>query len=175
MYQNSAVRVDAFDSNMQKIAYYGQIEEIWELSYPGFKLPIFRCRWVQGRQGVMKDKYGSTTVDLEQVGYREEPFVVISQVSQVFYVHDTRNKKRQVVLPEKQQVVRVENLVEEFEYNQSNEVPLFDTSILPVILASELTPYLRDGRKEDVPVVKRRRKNECPKIDDHVIDFKRLH
>ena len=90
-------------------------------------------------------------------------------------MRDTRNKKQQVVLPGKKQVVGVENPVEEFEYNRSNEVPLFDTSILPVILTSELTPYLKDGRKEDVPVAKRRRKNECPKIDDHVIDFKRLH
>jgi hypothetical protein len=97
VYQNYAVRVDAFDNNMQKGTYYGQIEEIWELSYPGFKMPIFRCRWVQGRQGIMKDRYGYTTVDLEQVGYMEEPFVLASQVSQVFYVHDTRNKKRQVV------------------------------------------------------------------------------
>ena len=48
VYQNSAVRVDAFDSKMQKIAYYGQIEEIWELLYAGFKVPVFRCRWVQG-------------------------------------------------------------------------------------------------------------------------------
>jgi len=46
VYQNSAVRVDAFDSKMQKIAYYGQIEEIWELLYAGFKVPVFRCRWV---------------------------------------------------------------------------------------------------------------------------------
>ena len=103
----------------------------------------------------MRDKYGFTTVDLEQVGYREEPFVVASQVSQVFYVRDTRNKKWQVVLPGKKRVVGVENPVEEFEYNQSNEVPLIDTSILPMILASELTPYLRDGRKEDAPVAKR--------------------
>ena len=123
----------------------------------------------------MKEKYGFTTIDLEQVGYREEPFVIASQVSQVFYVRDTRNKKWQVVLPRKKRVVRVENPVEESEYNQSNEVPIFDTFILPVILASELTPYLRDGRKEDVPVTKRRQKNECPKIDDHVSDFKRLH
>ena len=101
MYQNSAIRVDAFDSNMQKTAYYGQIEEIWELSYPGFKVPIFCCRWVQVSQGVMKDRYGFTTVDLNQVGYRDEPFVVASQVSQVLYVRDTRNKKRQVVLPRK--------------------------------------------------------------------------
>ena len=100
---------------------------------------------------------------LNKVGYRKEPFVVASLVSQVFYVRDTRNKKRQVVLPGKKRVVGVENPVEEFEYNQSNEVPLFVTSILPVILVSELTPYLRDGRKEDVPVVKRRRKKRVPK------------
>jgi hypothetical protein len=40
MYQNSVVHVDAFDSKMQKTAYYGQIEEIWELLYLGFKVPV---------------------------------------------------------------------------------------------------------------------------------------
>ena len=73
---------------------------------------------------------------------------------------DTRNKKRQVVLPGKKRVVGVENPVEEFKYNQSNEVPLIDTSILPVILVSELTPYLRDGRKEVAPMAKRRQKRQ---------------
>ncbi|WVZ96294.1 hypothetical protein U9M48_041950 [Paspalum notatum var. saurae] len=43
-YQNSGVRIDAYDQSGQKAAYYGQIEEIWELTYPGFKVPIFRCR-----------------------------------------------------------------------------------------------------------------------------------
>ena len=90
----------------------------------------------------MKDRYGFTTVDLQQVGYQDEPFVAASQISQVFYVCDTRNKKRQVVLPRKKWVVRLENLVDEEEFNQSNEVPPLDTSILPVILVSELTPYL---------------------------------
>ena len=60
MYQNNAIRVDAFDSKMQKTTYYGQIEEIWELLYVGFKVPVFWCRWVQGSQGVMKDRYGFT-------------------------------------------------------------------------------------------------------------------
>jgi hypothetical protein len=123
----------------------------------------------------MKDKYGFTTVDLEQVGHKEEPFVVASQVFQVFYVRDTRNMKRQVVLPGKKRVVEVENPEEEEEYNQSNEVPLFNTSILPVILGSELTLYLRDGRKEDAPWQKDVENGKCPKIDDHVSDFNRLH
>ena len=111
----------------------------------------------------MKDRYGFTMVDLNQVGYRDEPFIVASQVSQVFNVRDSRNKKRQVVLSRKKRVVGLENPVDEEELNQSNEVPPLDTSILPVILASELTPYLRDGRKEDTPVAKRCRKRQARK------------
>ena len=116
----------------------------------------------------MKDRYGFTTVDLNQVGYRDKTFVVVSRVSQVFYVRDTRNKKRQVVLHGKKQVARLENPMDEEEFNQSNEVPPLDTSILPVILVSELTPYLRDGRKEDTPVAKRRGKRQVRKKDAHV-------
>ena len=92
----------------------------------------------------MKDPYGFTTVDLENVGYKEEPFVLADQVSQVFYVPDTRNKKRHVVLPGKRRVVGVENVVDE-EYNQFDEVPPFGSCNLPVILESETTPYLRSG------------------------------
>jgi hypothetical protein len=92
-YQNGGVRIDAIDNNLQKASYYGQIEEIWELTYSDFKVPTFRCRWVQGAEGVTKDMYGFTIVDLEQVGYKEEPFVLVDQVSQVFYVTDTRNEK----------------------------------------------------------------------------------
>ena len=55
----------------------------------------------------------------------------------------------------KKRVVRLENPVDEEEFNQSNDVPPLDTSILPMILASELTPYLRDGRKEVTPMAKR--------------------
>ena len=86
----------------------------------------------------MKDPYGFTTVDLEKVGYKEEPFVLADQVSQVFYVHDTRNKKRHVVLPRKRWVVSVENVVDE-EYNQFDEVPPFGSCNIPVLLDCEKT------------------------------------
>jgi hypothetical protein len=52
-----------------------------------------------------------------------------------------------VVLPGKKWVVELENPVDEEEFNQSNEVPPLDTSILLVILVSELTPYLRGCRR----------------------------
>ena len=39
--------------------------------------------------GVTVDKeYGMTTVDLNNIGYKEEPFVLAANVSQVFYVKD---------------------------------------------------------------------------------------
>ena len=58
IYQNSGVRNDAYDNNMQKAPNYGQIEEIWELNYLEFKVALFKCRWVQGSQGVIHDKNG---------------------------------------------------------------------------------------------------------------------
>ena len=65
-------------------------------------------------------------------------------------------------------VVRVENPVDEEEFNQSNEVPPLDTSILPVILASKLTPYLRDDCKEDAPMAKEAENGKYAKKDAHV-------
>jgi hypothetical protein len=43
-HQNSGVCVDAYDATGQdKNMYYGQIQEIWELDFHGFKIPLFHC------------------------------------------------------------------------------------------------------------------------------------
>ena len=67
---------------MQKAPYYGQIEEIWELNYLGFKFALFKCRWVQGSQGVTHDKNGFVSVELRNVGYKIEPFVLAKDVEE---------------------------------------------------------------------------------------------
>jgi hypothetical protein len=42
--QNSGVRVDAYVATGQdKNMYYGQIQEIWELDFHGFKISLFHC------------------------------------------------------------------------------------------------------------------------------------
>jgi hypothetical protein len=95
--QNSGVRIDATNNNGQKDTYYGYIEEIWELDYgPSFKVPLFRCRWVKlDGVGVKVDQlYGMTTVDLNNIGYRDEPFVLANDVAQVFYVKDMSSKPK---------------------------------------------------------------------------------
>ena len=73
-----------------------------------------------------------------------------------------------MVLPGKKWVVGLENPVDEEEFNQSTEVPPLDTSILPVILASELTPYLRDDCKEVAPWQKVIENGKYAKKDAHV-------
>ena len=110
-------------------AYYGYIEEIWELDYVRFKIPLFRCRWV-ALSSVKVDKYGMTTVDLERAAYKDEPFVLAKQAVQVFYVQDPENHKLHVVLQGKRRIVGAENVVDEEEYNQFDEFPLGDGTAL---------------------------------------------
>ena len=59
---------------------------------------MFRCKWVNlNGEGVKVDPlYGMTTVDLNNIGYNDEPFVLANDVSQVFYVKDmsSRPKKK---------------------------------------------------------------------------------
>ena len=94
--QNSGVRMDAMDSNEKKETYYGYIEEIWELDYGlNFKVPLFRCQWVNlCRGGVTKDEYVMIIVDLNNLGYRDEPFVLAQDVAQVFYIKDMSSKPK---------------------------------------------------------------------------------
>ena len=87
--QNSGVSVDgeshhfcsASDNNPIEacMPYYGVIEDIWELDYGEFRVPFFKCKWVNGNTGVCKDKMGFTLVDLKKVGYKDDPFIMAAQ------------------------------------------------------------------------------------------------
>nr|AAT58820.1 unknown protein [Oryza sativa Japonica Group] len=120
--QNSSVRIDAFQDQVGSNTYYGRIEEIWELNYVKFKVPLFRCRWVNPRTGVKADKEGFTLVDLSKVGYADEPFVLAKQVEQIFYIKDHSNKKMHIVRDGKRRIVGIDNVVDEEEYNHNLHV-----------------------------------------------------
>jgi hypothetical protein len=101
-YQNSGVCVDAYGATGQdKNIYYGQIQEIWELNFHGFKIPLFCCNWVDATRGVVQDKYEFISIDLNRQGYKSDPFVLAKHVAQVFYVPDTTNIRLKAVIPEK--------------------------------------------------------------------------
>jgi len=87
--QNSGVMVVAesmhFSSSKDKylimasMCYFGVIEDIWIIDYTSFRVPIFKCKWVDSNIGVKIDDLGFTLVDLEKEGYTKEPFIMASQ------------------------------------------------------------------------------------------------
>ena len=74
------------------------------------------------------DKYGITTVDIKLIRYREEPFVLAKNVTQIFYVKDmdlANKEERHMVLQGKRRIIGVENAVDEEDYNQFDALPPF--------------------------------------------------
>ena len=62
-------------------------------------------------------------VDLNNIGYKDDPWVLASQVAQVLYVVDLAKKTKHVVIYEKQNIIGVEGIEE--EYNQYDQMNLF--------------------------------------------------
>nr|ABA98446.1 transposon protein, putative, CACTA, En/Spm sub-class [Oryza sativa Japonica Group] len=126
---------------------------------PHITVPLFRCQWVRlTGGGVMIDDSGMTTIDLNKVGYSDEPFVLANDVTQVFFVKDMSSKgkkgrgpdepKRQVVLAGKRKIVGVEDKTDE-DYDQLDGQPPFTVTIDPsILLSNEDTPYSRSDHKE---------------------------
>lgn len=70
---------------MENVAYYGSIREILKLTYAGcYHVVLFKCDWYH----TWVDDYGLTRVNLKKLISRDDPFVIATQVQQVFYVQD---------------------------------------------------------------------------------------
>ncbi|KAL6551372.1 hypothetical protein OROMI_021860 [Orobanche minor] len=71
------------------VNYYGSIEEIIELDYWGsFTVVLFKCCWYQEEN----DNYGLTKVNFSRLCHKSDPYVLASQVRQIFYVGDPTEK-----------------------------------------------------------------------------------
>jgi len=69
------------------------------------------------------NKDGVTTIDLNSMGYREEPFVWAKDVVQGFYAPDLGNNEgRHIVLQGKRKIVSADNTTEE-EGNKYEDIP----------------------------------------------------
>lgn len=124
--QNSGVRVEAIDTTGQKSTYYGFIEEICELDYgPNMQIPLFRCQWVKHPTGVSVDNFGLTIVDFDNVGHKDDPWVLADRVAQVFYVTDPSNLKKDMVISGKQRILGVDDVEDIEAYNQYENMTLF--------------------------------------------------
>ncbi|KAI5334273.1 hypothetical protein L3X38_024406 [Prunus dulcis] len=82
---------------LSNIGFYGVIQEIWDLDYQKFTIPVFRCDWIDS-SGLVVDELGFTLVDLSKIGHRNDQFVLASQVKQIFFVDDPMHRGWSVVL-----------------------------------------------------------------------------
>ena len=89
------------------------------------QIPVFRCRWAKHPKGVEVDGYGLTIVELNNTGYKDDPWLLTSQVAQVLYVADPAKKTKHVVIPRKQDIIGVEGIDNVEEYNQNDQMNLF--------------------------------------------------
>ncbi|KAI5351321.1 hypothetical protein L3X38_004212 [Prunus dulcis] len=62
-------------SNMD---FYGVIQEIWDLDYQKFRIPVLRCDWIDNTSGLVVDELGFILVDLSKIGHRNDQFVMTS-------------------------------------------------------------------------------------------------
>jgi hypothetical protein len=118
-----------------------------------------------GGRVVVDQKYGMTTVDLNNLAYMDKPFVLANDVAQVFYVKDmsTKTRKRNqqkktssdepklhIVLSGKRNIVGVDDKTDmSVDYNKFHEIPSFKVKTDPSILVNdEDSPWLRPRRKQ---------------------------
>ena len=72
------------------VLYYGIIQDIIEIDNWGcFSVVLFNCDWFHNEV----DDYGLTRVYFNKKSSTNNPFVLASQVHQVFYVEDPVEKK----------------------------------------------------------------------------------
>jgi hypothetical protein len=134
MAQNSGVRCDALDSETgEETTYFGFVEDIWELDYGTFQIPVFRCQWVEDKH-VTVDNYGIRVLDLSKVGYKDDPWIMANRAAQVFYAEQVlspNDKKKitdhpkHIVFPGKQQAIGVDGVSDLDEFNQFSDMSLF--------------------------------------------------
>lgn len=84
------------------VDYYGVLTDIIELSYnAGRRIVLFKGDWVDnllGGGGIKTDQYGFTLVNFNQLLPSNDPFILASQVLQVFYVKDPMDKDWEIVV-----------------------------------------------------------------------------
>ena len=94
--QNSGVVVLGDTGNDNERNFYGVLKDVIRLEYLGGNyIVLFRCEWYDVfdfQRGIHVDKFGFVSIDTQKRLKVDEPFVLASQVSQVFYVTDVVRK-----------------------------------------------------------------------------------
>ncbi|KAL3839280.1 hypothetical protein ACJIZ3_023871 [Penstemon smallii] len=118
--QNSEVCTESMHKG-KMIKFYGVLEDIIELSYvDGFRCVLFGCNWFDlDRHKPVKIDGDFTSINVTKLWYQSDPYVLANQVTQVFYVSDTKQCANWKVV------------------QRSQHRHLFDPSLLQSVLGEE--------------------------------------
>jgi len=94
---------------MTYMPYFGVIQQILEVDYNQLRVLVFKCKWVNGKFNVCVDDMWFTLVDLNNVSYKDESFIMVEQAKQVFYLQDSGSSKWSVILQGRISGVSYEN------------------------------------------------------------------
>lgn len=138
------------------VNYYGSIEDIIEVDYWGiFTVVLFKCCWYQEE----KDSFGLTWVNFNKLCFKSEPYVLASQVQQVFYVEDpTANSVHYVIkrLPRNWCDAEDQNIMEE----ESGDLPpKYDTGREKEKQVGDFGWFRDDIPKRQIPLSPTKEKN----------------
>ncbi|KAK1609105.1 hypothetical protein QYE76_032778 [Lolium multiflorum] len=130
-YHNSGVTMESYTGDIKQ-RYYGKIEEIWELSYAGENVPMFRVRWA--KNVVKEDRHFTTMVIPEaksktagaKVTAKYEPWVLASQVDQCFFITDPQKPSRVVVRRGKRSIIGMDGAANELDFDQYGDPKMED-------------------------------------------------
>ncbi|XP_074352803.1 uncharacterized protein LOC141691955 [Apium graveolens] len=93
---NSGVCVQGDCYNELNQSFYGELEEIIEFSYRGTyggHINLFKCRWFDSEKGKHVDKHDIIDIDHHKSAYSNEPFVLPTQTTQVYYTPSPGRKR----------------------------------------------------------------------------------
>ena len=102
-------------------------------------------------------------LDLENLGYQDDPWVLASRVAQVFYMFDPQSnlppkKTKHVVTSRKQHIIGVDGMDDVEAYNNYDEMLLFTNfpkkiSVVKKNLPKDILPWKQKGVKGKVIIV----------------------
>lgn len=131
-----------------EVGYYGAIEDIIEVDYWGaLAVVIFRCCWYQKE----KDCHGLTRVNFNKLYEKDDPFVLATQVQQVFYVEDPTEKN-------------VHFVIKKFPKDQYSDVEDEINAVVEITEERLPTDDIMSWCRDDVPI------KQIPVTPDEEVD-----
>ncbi|WVZ49373.1 hypothetical protein U9M48_000740, partial [Paspalum notatum var. saurae] len=95
--QNSGVMTEG-THNGENIDFYGCLKEIIQLQYSSISretqtVVLFRCDWfdTDGKKSRMKDDGYMKSINVGNCWYKDDPFILATQATKVFYLEDTKH------------------------------------------------------------------------------------